>query len=755
MPSLRRRFIHVAPVRRCSALLALVVFAGVGQAQVYAADAERSSPSFTREVMAVLARSGCSSGPCHGNANGKGGFKLSLRGQDPRFDYEAVVREQFGRRVNPAAPAESLLLRKATAEVAHGGGRRLKPDSREYEVLARWIAAGATSDQGQLPALESLAVSPASAVLESPNTSVQLSAVAHFADGSQRDVLDLAVFETSNRLAEVDAQGIAHRRNDGEVTVLVRYLDQQQPVRLAFVPEGPAPQWPDLKAENFIDERVFAKLKALKLAPAETCSDQVFLRRAYLDLLGLLPTADEARRFAENTVSDKRARLVDELLERPEFAEHWALKWSDLLRNEEKQLDQKGVQAFHHWIRRALAENRPLDQFVRELLTGRGSTYGRPEANFYRAHRDPITRAEAVAQVFLGVRLQCAKCHNHPFDRWTQDDYYSWAAAFAGVKYKIVENRRRDDNDSHEFDGEQIVWLDGAATLKDPRHGRDAPPKLLGGDRSLPEIDARFEQLADWLTSPNHPQFAAAQANRVWYHLIGRGLVEPIDDFRATNPASHPELLEDLARHFAGSGFDLRDLIRTIMASQTYQRAAEPPRGQSGAEATFATGVVRRLSAEQLADALDQVLGVPSGYSGYPDGVRAGQLPGVLGARNRRGRLGKPDNFLRLFGKPPRLLVCECERTTETTMSQALQLIAGPKINELLTEDDNRIGRMLKAGQQPAEIVAELYWWALSRPPSGEESSAALALLSAGDSRGGLEDIAWALLNSKEFLLRQ
>jgi hypothetical protein len=705
--------------------------------------------------MAVLARSGCSSGPCHGNANGKGGFKLSLRGQDPRFDYEAVVREQFGRRVNPAAPAESLLLRKATAEVSHGGGRRFKPDSHEYEVLARWIAAGASNDQGQLPALASLEVSPASAVLEAPNASVQLSAVAHFADGSQRDVLDLAVFETSNRLAEVDAHGVAHRRNDGEVTVLVRYLDQQQPVRLAFVPEGPAPQWPNVEAANFIDERVFAKLRALKLAPAETCSDQVFLRRAYLDLLGLLPTADEARRFADDHAADKRTRLVDQLLERPEFAEHWALKWSDLLRNEEKQLDQKGVQAFHHWIRRALAENRPLDQFVRELLTGRGSTYGRPEANFYRAHRDPITRAEAVAQVFLGVRLQCAKCHNHPFDRWTQDDYYSWAAAFAGVKYKIVENRRRDDNDSHEFDGEQIVWLDGAATLKDPRHGRDAPPKLLGGDRSPAEIDARFEQLADWLTSPQHPQFAAAQANRVWYHLIGRGLVEPIDDFRATNPASHPELLEDLARHFAGSGFDLRDLIRTIMASQTYQRAAEPPQGQTGGEAAFAAGVVRRLSAEQLADALDQVLGVPPGYSGYPDGVRAGQLPGVLGARKRNGRLGKPDNFLRLFGKPPRLLVCECERTTETTMSQALQLIAGPKINELLTEDDNRIGRLLKEGKQPPAVVGELYWWALSRPPNGEESSAALALLASGDARAGLEDIAWALLNSKEFLLRQ
>lgn len=755
MLGLRRlssRIARTAP--RFRALLA-VLGCWAGAANVSQAGDPTQTPSFTREVMAVLARSGCSSGACHGNANGKGGFKLSLRGQDPGFDYQALVREQFGRRLNPALPAESLLLRKATAEVAHGGGRRFKPDSHEYEVLACWIAAGASDDQGQLSPLVSLAVSPASAVLEPPSTSVQLSAVAHFADGSQCDVLDLAVFETSNRLAEVDPQGVAERRGDGEVTVLVRYLDQQQPVRLAFVPDGPAPTWPNVKAVNFIDERVFAKLRALKLAPAETCSDQVFLRRAYLDLLGLLPTADEARRFAANAAPDKRARLVDELLERPEFAEHWALKWSDLLRNEEKQLDQKGVQAFHHWIRRALAENRPLDEFVRELLTGRGSTYGHPEANFYRAHRDPITRAEAVAQVFLGVRLQCAKCHNHPFDRWTQDDYYSWAAAFAGVKYKIVENRRRDENDGHEFDGEQIVWLDGAATLKDPRHGRNAPPKLLGGDRSPGDIDARFEQLADWLTSPSHPQFAAAQANRVWYHLLGRGLVEPIDDFRATNPASHPELLDDLARHFAESGFDLRDLIRTIMASQTYQRSAEPPRGQTRGEGTFATAVVRRLSAEQLADALDQVLAVPPSYSGYPEGVRAGQLPGVLGARNRRGRLGKPDNFLRLFGKPPRLLVCECERTTETTMGQALQLIAGPKINDLLTEDDNRIGRLLKQGEQPPGIVSELYWWALSRPPSGEESSAALAVLSSGDPRSNLEDIAWALLNSKEFLLRQ
>lgn len=739
---------------RAAACLA-VALPTLAPAKSSAEESAPPAPSFTRDVMAVLARSGCSSGACHGNANGKGGFKLSLRGQDPTLDYSVLVREQFGRRVDAASPASSLLLQKATATVAHGGGRRFNGDDEEYQVLERWIAAGAPNDLGALPALVALEVSPASRVLIGPDSEVQLSAVARFADGSRRDVLDRAVFETSNRLAEVDLLGKARRLGDGETTVLIRYLDQQQPVRLAFVPAGAAPTWPALEPVNYIDEHVFAKLRALRLAPAATCSDHVFLRRAHLDLLGLLPTAAEARAFAADPSPDKRAQLVERLLERPEFAENWALKWSDLLRNEEKQLDQKGVQAFHSWIRRSLAENKPLDRFVSELLTGRGSTYGNPAANFYRAHRDPITRAEAVAQVFLGVRLQCAKCHNHPFDRWTQDDYYSWAAAFAGVKYKIVENRRRDENDGHEFDGEQVVWLDNQAQLDDPRHGRPASPKLLGAQQPPAEIDARFEELADWLTSPEHPQFAAAQANRVWFHLIGRGLVEPIDDFRATNPASHPELLAELARQFAADGFDLRQLIRTIMASQTYQRSAEPPAGQRPDEGTFATAPVRRLPAEQLADALDQALAVAPEYSGFPVGVRAGQLPGVLGARNRRGRLGKPDNFLRLFGKPPRLLVCECERTADTTMGQALQLISGPKINDLLTEPENRIGQLLAANVAAEQIVDELYWWALSRAPHEEERSAALAQIAGGDARGGLEDVAWALLNSKEFLLRQ
>jgi hypothetical protein len=753
---------RLALCRRFPALAALAIVWGGSSVRAAgpskAAPAERTSPapSFRREVMAVLARGGCNSGACHGNQNGKGGFKLSLRGQDPAFDYDALVRDQFGRRLDPTAPDESLLLRKPTAQVAHGGGRRFNQHAPEYALLQRWIAAGAPNDLSAAAPLVELEVTPRSAVLVSPADEVQLAVEARFADGTRRDVRGLAVFETSNRLGEVDLEGVVRRRGNGETTVLVRYLDRQAPVRLAFVPAGESPPWPEVAPANYIDQHIFAKLRALRLAPAAACSDQVFLRRAHLDLLGLLPTAEEARAFAADTAPDKRARLVERLLARPEFADHWALKWSDLLRNEEKQLDEKGVQNFHHWIRRSLAENKPLDQFVRELLTGRGSTYGNPAANFYRGHRDPVSRAEAVAQVFLGVRLQCAKCHNHPFDRWTQDDYYCWAAALAGVKYKIVENRRRDENDGHEFDGEQIVWLDGQATLTDPRSGRPAPPRLLGAASDPPEeIDRRFAELADWLTSPEHPQFAAAQANRVWSHLLGRGLVEPIDDFRATNPASHPELLAALAHDFAASGFDLRRLIRTIMASETYRRSAEPPAGQTADDATFAVALVRRLSAEQLADALDRALGTTPHYSGYPEGVRAGQMAGVLGARGRRGRLGRPDSFLKLFGKPPRLLVCECERGTDTTLGQALQLISGPKINELLTEPDNRLGRLLSGGATPDEALEELYWSSLSRPPTEEERSAARARLDAGDLRSGLEDIAWAVVNSKEFLLRQ
>lgn len=712
---------------------------------------------FQREVMAVLSKAGCNQGVCHGNQNGKGGFKLSLRGQDPRIDFATLTHDQGGRRVNLVEPWHSLLLQKPTAAVPHQGGQRFNAGSWEYEIVRTWIAAGCPADQADAPRLTGLEATPAEQlILLEPAGGVQLSVTALFSDGSRRDVTKLAVYEPTNSCIEAGYDGRLIARTVGEAALLIRYLDQQMALRLAVVAPRPDFNFTSPAEVNYVDRHVFAKLRLLKMNPSPLAGDAVFLRRAYLDAIGILPTAVEARRFLADSSADKRRRLIDELLERPEFADWWALKWSDLLRNEEKVLDVKGVQNFHHWIRQSIVEGKPLDRFVRELIAARGSTYTNPPANFYRANRDAVTRAEAVAQLFLGVRLQCAKCHNHPFDRWTQGDYYRWAGFFARVSYKIVENRRRDANDGHEFDGEQIVWMAPAGEVRDPRDGRSMEPCFLGAPApDLAGDQDRLEELADWIVSPDNPFFARAQVNRVWYHLLGRGIVDPIDDFRATNPPAIPALLEELASDFAARRFDLRHLVRTIMNSSTYQLAAEPNETNREDEANFSHALVRRLSAEQLLDALSQTTGAAPRFEGYPAGMRAGQLPGVRASRGRR-RSSLDEQFLTLFGKPPRLLTCECERSTEATLSQAFQLVSGPAINELLSRRDNRLDALLASGLSAADMARELFLTALARFPDAAESRAAVEYLNdAADRRAALEDLAWGLVNSKEFLLRQ
>jgi hypothetical protein len=721
--------------------------------------------SFNRDVMGVLAKAGCNQGVCHGNQNGKGGFKLSLRGQDAQVDFVALTRDQLGRRVDTLHPEQSLLLTKPTATVAHQGGRRFPAGSSEYEIIRRWIAAGCPADPPGAPTLVRLDVTPAAEqILIEPSGTVGLAVTAAFSDGTQRDVTTRAVYEPTNTLVTVDHDGLVQGVAAGETTLLVRYLNQQVAVRLAVVPPRPGFIFQAPAEANFVDRHVFAKLRSLKINPSRVADDSVFLRRAYLDALGVLPTANETRQFLHDSSPDKRGRLIEELVKREEFADWWALKWSDLLRNEEKVLDPKGVANFHHWIRQSIAQGKPLDQFARELLVARGSTYTNPPANFYRANRDPVSRAEAAAQLFLGVRLQCAKCHNHPFDRWTQGDYYRWAGFFARVRYKVVENRRRDINDGHEFDGEQIVWMAGDGEVNDPRTDRPMEPCFLGDPTPAvgPDQD-RLEELAAWITAADNPFFARAQANRVWYHLMGRGIVEPLDDFRATNPPAIPALLDALAADFAAHGFDLRHLVRTIMNSRTYQLSAQPGETQPGEtqpgetddEANFSHALVRRLSAEELFDALSRVSGVTADFPGYPAGIRAGQLPGVQTDRSRRRRGMPDDQFLVLFGKPPRLLTCECERSTEPTLGQAFQLVSGPTINELLTHEGNRLSGLVASGKPAAEIVEELFLWSLARFPTTDESRSIVAYLEqAGDRRAALEDVTWSLLNSKEFLLR-
>ncbi|MFM8471651.1 MAG: DUF1549 and DUF1553 domain-containing protein [Limisphaerales bacterium] len=735
----------------------------------------RAEVTFQTDVAAVISKAGCNLGTCHGNATGKGGFKLSLRGGDLDYDFAALVQDQFGRRVNAMSPDESLLLLKATQAVAHEGGKRFDKDSWEYRTLREWIAGGAKRQSPGAPTLAKIEVTPRERFLIEPASSVEVKVAATFSDGSTRDVTKFACYEVVNvAVADVSSHGLVTRKESGETTLLVRFLHLQEPVRLAFVPARPGFKWSNPQPHNFVDEHVFAKLQTLRQNPSTLASDEVFLRRAYLDLLGILPSAEEAKRFVGNAGTPaanpklqtpnselappgKRAALIDELLERPEFADFWALKWADLLRVEEKTLDAKGMQDFHRWLRASIASGKPMDQFARELIASRGSTYANPEANFYRANRTPVIRAEAAAQVFLGTRLQCAQCHNHPFDRWTQDDYYDWAALFARVDYKILENNRRDKNDKHEFIGEQIVYLARKGSVTNPRTEKAAEPRFLGVAKQDFEKQDELEALAAWMTRPDNPLFARSQVNRIWFHLMGRGIVDPIDDFRATNPASHPALLDALTKEFVQSGFNLRHVIRLIMNSRAYQTASEPNDTNGSDELNYARAPLRRLTAEQMFDTLHQVAGVSAEFKGQPAGTRAVELPGarIEGRRGRRAQMS-PDVFLAMFGKPPRLLTCECERSTDTSMGQAFFMISGPSVNELLTRSDNRLAALLDSGKSNRAVVEELYWTALTRAPSETELAKTTAHIEkAKDRRTGVEDVLWGLVNAKEFVLRR
>jgi len=737
--------------------------------------------SFDRDVMAVLSKGGCNAGTCHGNLHGKGGFFLSLRGQDALADWRELVESTAGRRINLLEPEQSLVLLKATARVPHGGGRRFTPDDEEFAILRRWLRAAAPGPDPAAAAITRLEVAPADAVIEGDQAAVPLAVTAVFASGESADVTRLAVFEPADPLVAVSADGVVRLDEPRATTVAVRYLAAQAVARVALVPRQEAFQWTGPEPANLVDEEVFSRLEQLRINPAPPADDLVFLRRIHLDLLGRLPSVVEAQAFAADGATDKRTRLVDALLARPEWADAWAGIWGDLLRNEEKTLDARGVETFHGWMRRCFADDMPLDRFVREIVASRGSTYAVPPANFWRAHREPVVRAETVAQVFLGVRLQCANCHNHPFDRWLQDEYHDWTALFTGIDYEIVENNRKDKLDKHEFVGEQVVLVKEPQELKNPRHGRAAVPRLLDGLEPAP--GDRLETLAAWITAPENRRFARAQVNRIWYHVMGRGLVEPVDDLRDTNPASHPELLERLTDEFIASGYRVRSLVRTICTSRTYGLASGSIPGASGSipgasgsipgasggipgasggvaspaglaadESLFARAIVRRRTAERILDAQAQVLGAAAAFEGYPAGTRAGEVAGVERVRQRAA---DGDRFLRLFGRPDRLLACECERSNEPTLAQALDLVGGAGLQARLAAADNRLAALLAADRPPEAIVDELFWTALVRPPTPAERAAAVASFAvAADPRTAVEDLAWALLNAKELLFR-
>jgi Protein of unknown function (DUF1549)/Protein of unknown function (DUF1553) len=705
-------------------------------------------PGLRTDIVPLLSKAGCNMGACHGNLSAKGGFRLSLRGEDPNFDYLALTHELSGRRVNLLAPDQSLVLQKPTAVIGHEGGLRFRRESTEAETLLAWITAGARFDGASSPRIKALRVFPAERILAPGSAQQQLVVTAEFADGITRDVTRQAAYDVSDPTrAEVSVDGCVHVGRPCETTIAVRFMTGRGTSRLAFLADRPGFVWSSPAPKGPIDALVFAKLEALRINPSLVCNDSTFQRRAFLDAIGRLPDPEEAREFLYSSDPEKRTKLIDRLVDRPEFADFWALKWADLLRNEEKTMGEKGAWVFQRWLRDELARDAPLDALVRQIVASLGSTWQNPPSSFHRTNRDPMTAAESVGQVFLGVRLQCARCHNHPFDVWTQDDYYGLAAFFANITRKQPSNVRSDRLDLHEINGDEYIYLSGPPQIVQPRTGAILNPKTLSGmaaDRSDGSRGTTLEHLADWLTRQNH-QFSRNLANRVWFHLLGRGIVEPVDDFRDSNPPSNPALLDLVTTQFEAGGLRLKPLVAWIMKSSIYQLSATPTATNAEDEANFSHAAVRLLPAEVLLDAISQVLDVPEQFRHAPATLHAAQLPGASGGVA----------FLKTFGKPDRLLTCECERSESTTLAQAFQMINGETVRKKLELGANRIGHELDAGRQDTQILDEVYLAAVARQPTASERLAMTTHLKrSGDKRKALEDVVWALLNSKEFLLR-
>ncbi len=558
------------------------------------------------------------------------------------------------------------------------------------------------------------------------------------------DVTRLTVFSSSDTaVAEVTPSGLVEFRQSGEIAVLCRYLDQLVTVRLTYLEPRPGFVWKAPPEVNYIDKHAFAKLKMLSIPPSDLGNDADFIRRAYLDVCAVLPRPEVVTAFLADKDPNKRAKLIDSLLDRPEYADFWTLKWSDVLRSNRKTIQVKGIHVFQSWLRDHIVENKPFDGMVREIITSSGSTFANPPANYYRIARDPPNLAETTVQLFFGIRMQCAKCHNHPFERWTQDDYYSMAAFFARVKQK---KDPLEGGPNPQVPGAEIIYADRGGEVTQPRTQKTMQPKFMGGPlATIPPGADRRDALAVWMTSGDNPFFAKSTVNRVWYHLMGRGIVDPVDDFRDSNPSANDELLDALAEDFVAHKFDVKYLIRTIMLSRTYQLSAQANEFNKDDNKYFSHAVTKLLTAEQLLDALCATTEVAEKFPGMPPGTRAVQLPD--------GEVNHP--FLKTFGQPARELACECEREGDSNLAQALQLINGPTVNEKLRNPSNRIGRLLGKKATDMEVLTELYLATLSRPPTEMDVKVALDHVNkAVDKRKAWEDVHWALLNAKEFLFR-
>jgi len=698
----------------------------------YVLTAAERRVTFENDIIPILSRFGCNSSGCHGKAEGQNGFKLSVFGFDPDGDYDALTREGRGRRLFPGVAGLSLLLQKISGSIPHGGGVRIDADRPEFKIVRNWIESGVPRSTAGDPVVERVELSPREAVL-SFGRQQKLRVVATYSDGATVDVTPLAQFQSNHDgLAKVNESGLVTiGQLPGNVAVMATFLGHVDTFRALIPQQKKLAEQTKLAESNLVDPLVHRQLRRLNIAPSQPATDAEFLRRVYLDIIGTLPRADEARTFLADERIDKRSRLVDRLLQRPEFADYWALKWADLLRVNRRELGHKQAHEYYRWIRESFAQNKPLDRFATELLTAAGALADVPAGHFYQVVKQPGEMASTISQVFLGVRIECAQCHHHPYDRWSQTDYYGMQAFFTQVGFKKSPRGEMllassNSETKHPQTGEVVF----AHALSEP-----APAESPKGDRR--------QLLAAWVTSADNRWFARNLANRAWADLLGRGIVEPIDDFRLTNPPSNPELLDALAKHLVEHQFDFHELIRTIAGSQTYQRSCQVNETNEQDEQNFSRYPFKPIEAEVLLDAICQVTGTSEKFPGVPHGSRAIQL---WDSEVRH-------DFLKLFGRPTRVTPCECERANEPTVGQVLHALNSPRIQTKLSHVDSRLSDLLQRFDSDDNLVEELYLAIFSRYPTKLERKTVADYLSQNTNRRqATEDIAWSMLNSLEFL---
>ncbi len=705
--------------------------------------------SFRNHVQPVLAKAGCSSGACHGAAAGQGGFKLSLRGYDNDGDFRAITRQALGRRIVPVDPGRSLLLLKPTVALPHKGGERFATDSLEYRVLSQWIAAGTPGPKAEEPRIHHLEFLPANVILK-PGVTQQLIVRAHFSDGQVQDVTRWVKYTDANAaVTQVNDTGNVKVLGHGEGAITAWYLSRIAIATISVPYENKVKPavFAKAKKRNFIDELVLEKLRDLNLPPSPSANDGEFIRRAFVDTIGMLPSVPETREFLASKSPKKRDELIELLLNRPEFVDYWSYKWSDLLLVNSERLRPPAMWSYYNWIRNNVAANTPWDQFARKLVTAQGSTLENGAANFFVLHEDPSNMAETTSVAFLGMSVNCAKCHNHPMEKWTNDEYFGFANLFARVRAK-----------SGAADGDRIIFAAAQGDLVQPLRGKPQAPRPLDGKAlSLEDPGDRREALADWLTSRDNPYFTRAIVNRIWANFLGVGLVVNVDDLRVTNPASNEKLLSAAAKYLADHNFDLKALMRAILQSETYQRSSQALPENAADRRFYSHFYPRRMMAEVLLDAVSQVTAVPTEFatdlrnanqglgSKYPAGFRALQLPDTKIS----------SYFLKAFGRSPREVTCECERSAEPSMAQALHLANGDTVNQKLSAKGNRLEKWLADKLTPAQMIEEASLGALSRYPTATEKEQILKILGGvneTEKRAALEDVVWAMISSREFL---